>query len=93
MELKETVEMMQSNDYRERFKAEYVQLKIREAKLMSLILQIELADKKGEEGPKHDCPLWILRKQLNAMYEYQEILEARAFIEKIDLHFNGGIEK
>ena len=29
MELQETVEMMNSNDYKERFKAEYYQLKIK----------------------------------------------------------------
>ena len=34
MELNETIEMMQSADYKERFKAEYYQLKIRYAFLV-----------------------------------------------------------
>ena len=29
MELKDTIDLMQSNDFKERFKAEYFQLKIR----------------------------------------------------------------
>ena len=33
MELKDTIEMMTSNDYKERFKAEYYQAKIRYEKL------------------------------------------------------------
>lgn len=34
MELKDTVEMMTSSDYKERFKAEYYQLKLRYNKLL-----------------------------------------------------------
>lgn len=37
MELQETIEMMNSNDYKERFKAEYHQLKIRTVKLASFL--------------------------------------------------------
>ena len=36
MELNETIEMMTSNDYKERFKAEFYQLKIRICKLDSI---------------------------------------------------------
>ena len=37
MELKDTIPLMTSGDYRERFKAEYYQLRIRAGKLQSLI--------------------------------------------------------
>lgn len=37
MELKDTIKMMQSEDYKERFKAEYYQLKIRREKLISML--------------------------------------------------------
>lgn len=36
MELKDTVNMMLSDDYKERFKAEYIQEKIRAVKLENL---------------------------------------------------------
>ena len=37
MELKDTINLMQSKDYKERFKAEYYQLKIRREKLMDFL--------------------------------------------------------
>ena len=37
MELKDTIDLMQSKDYKERFKAEYYQLKIRREKLMDFL--------------------------------------------------------
>ena len=37
MELNETIEMMTSNDYKERFKAEFYQLKIRICKLDNMV--------------------------------------------------------
>lgn len=37
MELKDTIEMMTSSDYKERFKAEYYQLKLRYDKLALMI--------------------------------------------------------
>lgn len=41
MELKDTVEMMNSGDYRERFKAEYYQLKIRANSLQKMLNEWE----------------------------------------------------
>ena len=62
LELKDTVEMMESDDYRERFKAEYHQLKIRVEKLSKFILKIEASNATSNiEEPKHDCPDYILR--------------------------------
>ena len=43
MELKETAKQMVSNDYKERFKAEYYQTKIRYEKLKAFTTRIEAA--------------------------------------------------
>lgn len=50
MELKETIELMQSGDYRERFKAEYLQTKIRYEKLKAFNTRIEAACRTGGDG-------------------------------------------
>ena len=90
-ELKETIEMMCSDDYKERFKAEYHQTKIRYEKLKSLNTKIEAAEMtKFEKNnivvePKHDCPHHLLRDQQRVMGEYLHILEVRAVIEGIEL--------
>ena len=90
MELKDTVEMMGSADYKERFKAEYYQTKIRYEKLKAFNNKIEAAHitedlKKPVEEPKHDCPAYLLRDQQRTMGEYLHILEVRAVIEGIEL--------
>lgn len=41
MELADTVELMQSEDFKERFKAEYLQTKIRTKKLRDMIVKYE----------------------------------------------------
>lgn len=92
MELKETVVQMCSDDYKERFKAEYRQTKIRYEKLKRLNTRIEAAEyTRGYESdvratmPLHDCPSSLLREQQHIMGEYLHILEVRAAIEGIDL--------
>ena len=85
MELKDTIKGMTSPDYKERFKAEYAQLKIRIEKLNNFINRIENARAKGDLEPKHDCPLWLLKHQVTQMNGYLEILEVRAIIENADL--------
>lgn len=85
MELKETVEMMNSADYKERFKAEYYQTKIRYEKLKNFCNRIEVAQMTGAEEPKHDCPLELLREQQKYMGMYLSVLEKRAIIEDITL--------
>ena len=42
MELKDTIEMMNSSDYKERFKAEYYQVKIRAEKLDDMLNKYKL---------------------------------------------------
>ena len=86
-----TIEMMRSPDYRERFKAEYQQTKIRYEKLKTYNTRIEAAQRtalygvKTIEEPKHTCPEDILRDQQRAMGEYLHILEVRAVIEGVNL--------
>ena len=87
MEFKDTIEMMMSEDYKERFKAEYYQTKIRYERLKKFNTKIEasMASRDYEKTPKHDCPYEMLRDQQRLMGEYLHILEVRAVIEGIDL--------
>lgn len=81
MNLKDTVEMMLSDDYKERFKGEYYQLKIRHDKLCNLIEQYEL----GKLNFELSCPIELLIRQLCMMRMYKISLEVRAEIENIIL--------
>lgn len=90
MELKDTVHMMNSADYKDRFKAEYWQTKTRYENLKKFNTRIEAAGRsfypgKKVEEPKHDCPPDLLREQQECMEHYLHILEVRAEIEEIDL--------
>lgn len=85
MELKETVELMNSEDYKERFVAEYHQVKIRYEKLKNFCNKIEVEEMLGKEVTKHDCPLELLREQKRYMGLYLSILEKRALIENVEL--------
>ena len=81
MELKNTVELMNSADYKERFKAEYCQTKIRYDKLHKMIVKYEA----GNLDFEPTCPIDLLKRQAGAMGQYLYCLEVRAEIEKIDL--------
>ena len=78
LELADTVEGMNSSDYKERFVAEYEQLCIRIRKLKRFVGKIKYAKYAGVEEPKHDCPLDLLEKQLMTMTIYKITLEIRA---------------
>lgn len=80
-ELKDTVPMMISDDYKERFVAEYAQLKIRYKKLYA-VLEKYAADKLDF---KPTCPIEILYEQLDHMEAYLEILKIRAKYEDVEL--------
>lgn len=90
-DLRETVEYMTSADYKERFKAEYWQTKIRYEKLKALNTRIEAANVCAPnfgmsfETPIYDCPDCVLRDQQRVMGEYLHMLEMRALIEGIDI--------
>lgn len=81
MELKDTVEMMGSADYKERFRAEYYQLKVRYDKLVAMVEKWD----KGELSFNPTCPRSIYDMQLSAMKNYLAVLEARAVIEGVEL--------
>lgn len=81
MELKDTIELMNSEDYKERFKAEYFQTKIRYEKLHSMLIKREA----GTLDYTTKCPLSVLINQKRYMGEYLKTLEIRAEIEGIDL--------
>lgn len=82
MELKDTIKGMLSDDYRERFKAEYYQLKIRTEKLKAVLER--LRNKTADFEP--DCPIELLEQQLLNMREYLYTLETRARYENINLN-------
>ena len=80
--LSETVEMMNSADYKERFKAEYLQLKIRMKGLSNMLNKY----KEGTLKFKPSCSYDLLNGQLKAMDMYASYLEERAEIEGIILN-------
>ena len=79
--LADTVEGMLHPDYKERFKAEYQQTKIRYTKLHNMLIK---ADAHTLDFTP-TCPLDLLRDQKAAMGKYLYHLEARAEIEGIKL--------
>lgn len=79
--LKDTIELMQSEDYKERLKAEYYQTKIRYDKLRAMIVKYEANTLDFE--PK--CALDLLKSQARHMRRYLYVLEVRAEIEGIEL--------
>ena len=81
MKLTDTVEMMQSADYKERFKAEYAQLVIRFKGLKAML-------EKWDSGTLEfvpTCPRSTYNTQIKAMADYIAVLEARAVMENVDL--------
>ena len=81
MELIDTVKLMNSSNYKERFKAEYYQTKIRYDKLFAMIT-------KWDEGTLEftpSCSRTLFGRQLHHMRMYLIDLECRAKIEGIDL--------
>jgi len=80
-DLVDTVDLMTSNDYKDRFRAEYYQLKIRYNKLMDMLRKW----KAGELNFKPSCPFNTLYQQSTCMRMYLDVLEKRAKIENIEL--------
>ena len=82
MELKDTVNIMNSSDYKERFAAEYWQTKVRYNKLHEMCTKFEA----GTLDFTPTCPLELLKKQKSAMGNYLNCLEIRAEMEGIKLY-------
>jgi hypothetical protein len=80
-ELKDTIGMMNSDDYKERFKAEYYQIVIRYQKLNSML---DKWDKNQLEFTP-TCPRSTYNMQITAMTDYIAVLEARAVMEGVEL--------
>jgi hypothetical protein len=81
MDLIDTIALMSSTDYKDRFKAEYFQTKIRFMRLSQMIVKYDA----GTLEFIPDCPIDLLKNQANAMSEYLHALEVRAEVEKIKL--------
>ena len=81
MKLNNTIEMMNSDDFKERFRAEYFQLKIRIEGLTIMLANY----KAGTLNFTPKCSYEILHDQLDVMVQYMTILRARAVIEGIEL--------
>ena len=81
MELRDTVAMMNSEDYKERFKAEYYQVVIRYGKLKSMLDRWDA----GCLNFSPTCPRSTYNMQAKAITDYIAVLEARAVMEGIDL--------
>lgn len=81
MELNDTITLMNSEDYKERFIAEYYQTKIRYDKLHKMIVKLE-ANKLDFEPA---TGIEILKQQAKYMGNYLYILEVRAEIENINI--------
>ena len=81
MQLKETVPMMVSGDYKERFKAEFYQLLIRLDSLTSMLIKWE--NNTLDFDPK--CSKETLENQVIFMKGYVDILLLRSKIEGIEL--------
>lgn len=80
MELKDTVALMNSPDYKERFKAEYYQVKIRYDKLGEMLCKL----RNGTLEFEPVCSETLLSRQLYHMRMYLIDLETRAKIEGIE---------
>lgn len=81
MKTEKIIEMMTSTDYKERFKAEYFQLKDRYEKLHKMVVKQEAGTLDFEPG----CSLELLKEQKSYMGRYLYTLEVRAEIENVDL--------
>ena len=81
MELERLIELMKSEDYKDRFRAEFYQLEDRIDKLSNM-LEIYKA---GTLNFTPSCDYELLDSQLKAMKSYLQYLMIRAEIEGIDL--------
>ncbi|RHM40541.1 hypothetical protein DWZ70_02770 [Mediterraneibacter gnavus] len=72
---------MNSEDYRDRFVAEYKQLVIRYKGLMNMLDKWD----RGELNFEPTCPRSTYNMQIKAMTDYIAVLEARAVMEEVTL--------
>lgn len=82
MDLKDTAELMNSDDYKDRFKAEYWQLKQRLDKLKDMLDKYD----KGILDFVPNTPILWLKQQVYAMEAYLGALSVRCDYENIDVY-------
>ena len=82
MELKDTIDLMNSEHYENRFLVEYRQTKIRYERLHRIIIKYHA----GTLDFKPKCDIGILEEQAAAMGRYLKILEIRGQKEAIDVY-------
>jgi len=86
MELKDTVDMMLSADWTERFKAEYYQLLNRWWNLKQYIVRNEIRETTLGSLDKKQCAILnVMNEQMVEMQGYLDAMERRAILEEIDL--------
>jgi len=81
MELKDTIDLMTSSEWADRFKAEYLQTKIRYEKLHKMIVMREV----GKQTFNTPIPLESWKEQAHHMGMYLYELEKQAAIHGIEL--------
>ena len=81
MELERLIELMKSEDYKDRFRAEYYQLEDRIDKLENMLEKY----KAGTLNFTPSCSYDLLNGQLKAMNLYLQYLIERAEIEGIEI--------
>ena len=79
--LRDTIDLMNSDDYKARFIAEYMQLKIRYNNLRKMLIKLEA----GTLEFTPTCDSSVLENQAYYMENYLRSLEVRAEVEKIRL--------
>lgn len=79
--LRDTISLMNSDDYKKRFVAEYMQTKIRYNNLHKMIVKLEAGTLEFEPV----TPILVLKNQKSFMGQYLNQLEIRAEIENIQL--------
>lgn len=84
MELKDTIQQMLSEDYKDRFKGEYYQVKIRYDKLVDMLNRWD----KGQLLFSPTCPRELLWRQVTVMEDYMDLLIERSIAEGIDLSYD-----
>jgi len=86
--LSETTELMNSTDYKDRFKAEYYQLETRLIKLHDMIDKLI----NNELTFTPICDKGVLENQRCYMYKYLLVLIDRAKLENIDLDIDDEVK-
>ena len=81
MKLEDTIKLMTSDDFKDRTRAEYLQLKLRHEGLVRMLKGY----REGTLNFTPNCSYDLLHTQLVYMECYMNVLEERAKIEDIDI--------